>query len=81
MLKTFVDWFALAASTSVVFTYASAFGKTAAEASEAPTLDLNHTSCIVDERLGRNWTNTPPGSRLSAEFAVERGKARQQGKS
>eukprot|EP00966_Prymnesium_polylepis_P079096 1833097-Prymnesium_polylepis.1 len=33
------------------------------EASDAVAIDVNHTRCIADERLGRNRTNTVLGSR------------------
>jgi len=68
VIKTFVDWFALESSTSIVYTYASSFGKTAAEASDAVAIDVNHTRCIADERLGRNRTNTVLGSRVSVGY-------------
>ena len=57
VLKTFVDWFALESSTSLLFTYGSSFGKSAAEASDAPSMEVNHTRCTQDETAGRNWSN------------------------
>ena len=53
VLKAIVDWFALLASERLVYTYQSSFGKTAAEASDAPNLDVNYTRCLAaDERWG-----------------------------
>ena len=53
VLKAIVDWFALLASERLVYTYQSSFGKTAAEASAAPNLDVNYTRCLkADERWG-----------------------------
>jgi hypothetical protein len=53
MLKAFVDWFALQRAARIVYTYQSSFGKTAAEATDAPNLDVNFTRCrTADERWG-----------------------------
>jgi hypothetical protein len=45
MLKAFVDWFALRRAGRLVYTHQSSFGKTAAEANDAPNVDVNHTRC------------------------------------
>ena len=52
VLKAFADWFALRYASVLVWTYGSSFGKTAAEASDAPNLDVNHTRCLEDEATG-----------------------------
>lgn len=51
VLKAIVDWFMLQRASRLVYTYQSSFGKTAAEASDAPNLDVNQTRCIAAEQL------------------------------
>jgi len=52
VLKAFADWFALRHASLLVWTYGSSFGKTAAAASGAPNIDVNHTRCAEDEATG-----------------------------
>ena len=66
VLKAVVDWFALQRADRLVYTYQSSFGKTAAESSDAPNLDVNHTRCVIaDER----WQGHPRDSERGAESA------------
>ena len=60
MLKAVVDWFALERASSIVYTTASSFGKTAAEASSVINIDLNHTKCLAHAAAGRDWSNAWP---------------------
>ena len=50
VLKAVVDWFALRRASRIVYTYQSSFGKTAAEASDAPNVDVNQTRCVLAEQ-------------------------------
>jgi len=49
VIKAFVDWFALQQSSVIIYTYGSSFAKTAAEGSEAPNIDVNHTRCRAED--------------------------------
>ncbi|KAL1521746.1 hypothetical protein AB1Y20_021401 [Prymnesium parvum] len=60
VLKAVVDWFALEASTSIIYTTGSSFGKTAAESSSVVNIDLNHTKCRAHAAAGRDWSNAWP---------------------
>ena len=53
VFKAIVDWFALQRAERIVYTHQSSFGKTAAESSDAPNIDVNHTRCLAaDARWG-----------------------------
>ena len=52
VIKAFVDWFALQRASLIVYTFGSSFGKTAAEGSESPNIDVNQTRCAADEARG-----------------------------
>jgi len=60
VLKAVVDWFALEAATSIIYTTGSSFGKTAAESSSVINIDLNHTKCNDHFAAGRDWSNAWP---------------------
>jgi len=60
VLKAFVDWFSVEASTAIIYTTGSSFGKTAAEASAVINIDLNHTKCNAHAEAGRDWSNAWP---------------------
>ena len=49
VLKAIVDWFALQAASRIIYTHQSSFGKTAAESSSAPNVDVNFTACARAE--------------------------------
>ena len=65
VLKAFVDWFALQAASRIVYTHQSSFGKTAAEASDAPNVDVNFTSCASAEAAGLTWENLDTGATVT----------------
>lgn len=72
VLKAFVDWFSLHRASMIVYTYGSSFGKTAAEASDAPNLDVNHTSCLAAEADGRDWSNDLPERGADVSYDTSR---------
>jgi hypothetical protein len=59
VVKAFVDWFALQRSARIVYTHQSSFGKTAAEATDAPNVDVNFTTCASAEDDGLQWSDLP----------------------
>lgn len=70
VLKAIVDWFALRSATRIVYTYQSSFGKTAAEASSAPNLDVNHSRCVLaDARWGAAVGAAAAPDALDTEWA------------
>jgi hypothetical protein len=60
LVKAFVDWFALQSASRIVYTHQSSFGKTAAEATDAPSIDVNYTRCATAEAEGVGWDTLPP---------------------
>lgn len=55
VIKAFVDWFALQSASRIVYTHQSSFGKTAAESTTAPNVDVNYTRCVLVEAGRRSW--------------------------
>ena len=62
VLKAFVDWFALQSASLVVYTHGSPYGLAAAESSDAPAIDVNHTRCRAEERPDGTVTLSLPSS-------------------
>ena len=50
------------AAHRIVYTHQSSFGKTAAEASTAPNIDVNFTRCVAAEADGSGWEDLHEGS-------------------
>lgn len=72
VLKAVVDWFALKRAHRIVYTYQSSFGKTAAEASDAPNLDVNQTRCAASEMYWRQRVGEG-GAGATAEGVTDEG--------
>ena len=60
--KAFVDWFAIQGAGFIVYTTGSSFGKTAAEASAAPNVDVGHARCTLAEQ------SAPAPEEIAADF-------------
>ena len=71
VLKAFVDWFALQAAERIIYTYQSSFGKTAAESTDAPNLDVNYTRCLAADTRWGATTAAPAGTAADAPWVVE----------
>ena len=68
VLKAFVDWFSLHRASMIVYTYGSSFGKTAAEGSDSPNVDVNQTRCANDEARGGADSARAAGSASSVTY-------------
>jgi hypothetical protein len=67
VLKAFLDWFALQSADRILYTYQSSFGKTAAESSDAPNLDVNHTRCLLAEDRWESVRSVAYGKKVDVE--------------
>jgi len=70
VIKAFVDWFALERAKLLVYTFGSSFGKTAAEASDSPNIDVNQTRCKADEETGGSAHAAASAPRVTYEARV-----------
>ena len=60
--KAFVDWFAIQDAGFIVYTTGSSFGKTAAEASAAPNVDVGLLRCATAAQ------SDPTAEEIAADF-------------